>query len=342
MEIWLVAALAAAGVAALALWRVRSRRQAMAVVPGPARAAPFEVRARAMQGADGHDAIVIEGRGVLPTVGAGRLGVAVSMLDVSETPMDKPVHAVAKAFQEPGTTAFQFRDEAMLVPGAVHADWFALCTVASALVVPPRRGKRELSVVARLYDATSAPHIELGRARQSDPAVLRACAAGLVHTFPGQGYEDSAEERDQVLPLTVRLAVAVGMADGGMAEGETAVVERWLGRQFASLGGRRRRLMEKACGEALSEALAQASEGRLSLEDTTARINAIADLPMKYEAIGLCLDVMAADGVAERAELSTIRELAGALDLDFDTYERLKNRRVAALAGTSAPQPAAP
>lgn len=339
MEILFLAALTAAGIAVFAVRRLRSRRPIASA--GAARGAPFEIRARAMQGADGQDVFAIEGRGALPAAGAGGLGIAISLLDVTETPMDKPVHAVAKAFQEEGTTAFQFRDETMLVSGEVHDDWFALCTVAPAVIVAPRQGRRELSAVARLYDVAAAPHIELGRARQSDPAILRVCTAGLVHMFPGQGYEDSAEERDQVLPLTVRLAVAVGMADGGMAEGETAVVERWLGRQFASLGGRRRRLMEKACGEALSEALAQAARGRLSLADTTARINAIADLPMKYEAIGLCLDVMAADGVADRAELSTIRQLAGALELDFDTYERLKNRRVAALAGTAGSSAAA-
>jgi hypothetical protein len=52
---------------------------------------------------------------------------------------------------------------------------------------------------------------------------------------------------------------------------------------------------------------------------------------MKYEAVELCFDVMAADGIADGEELRTVHKVADALGLDFDEIERMRDQKIIAL-----------
>jgi hypothetical protein len=72
----------------------------------------------------------------------------------------------------------------------------------------------------------------------------------------------------------------------------------------------------------------QAKEGKLSLSKITKRLNEIGDDRLKYQAIELCLDVMAADGIADEGELEAIRKICDSLELDFDEVQKLKDVRL--------------
>ena len=77
--------------------------------------------------------------------------------------------------------------------------------------------------------------------------------------------------------------------------------------------------------------LRQAKDGNLSLSALTARLNEIGEKKLKYDAIELCFDVMAADGVADAAEMKTIRQVADALGLELDEIEKLRDQKIVGL-----------
>ena len=81
----------------------------------------------------------------------------------------------------------------------------------------------------------------------------------------------------------------------------------------------------------MREAYGQAKDGNLSLSALTARLNEIGEKKLKYDAIELCFDVMAADGVADEAELNTIRGIAESLELDYDEITKLRDQKLVEL-----------
>ena len=54
----------------------------------------------------------------------------------------------------------------------------------------------------------------------------------------------------------------------------------------------------------------------------------VASAAQKYEALDLCLDVMAADGVADENELQTIKNISESLGLDFEEIQKMKDQRL--------------
>ena len=57
-------------------------------------------------------------------------------------------------------------------------------------------------------------------------------------------------------------------------------------------------------------------------------MNEIADDRMKYQSIEFCLDIMAADGIADEGELEAVRKISESLGLDFDEVQKLKDLRL--------------
>ena len=82
--------------------------------------------------------------------------------------------------------------------------------------------------------------------------------------------------------------------------------------------------LKKMFNEALKEGFQLASDGNLSLSELVERLSEIGEKKTKYDAVELCLDVMAADGVADAEEMNVIRNVAKALDLDMDEIEKMR------------------
>ena len=79
---------------------------------------------------------------------------------------------------------------------------------------------------------------------------------------------------------------------------------------------------------AIRTALGDAQNGQLSIAPQVQILNTLADDPEKYAAMELCLDVMAADGIADRKEMQVIDNLCKELSLDVDQFRRLREKRL--------------
>ena len=121
------------------------------------------------------------------------------------------------------------------------------------------------------------------------------------------------------------------MADGSLNHAEGRVLQDWISRAISPFAGKRRHSLKRLYNEAMKDAYAAAKTGNLSLSRLTERLNEVGEKSIKYEAIELCFDIMAADGKADPEEMRTIRKVAAALELDYDEIEKIRDQRIIGL-----------
>lgn len=287
---------------------------------------------RAGEGEDGPHGVGLELRGLMPVARRTRLGFVTSVLDVTEEGNPQPVLASIDMFQEPESTAYyQFQEAGEVGPDEGFPSWVRVGNVFPELLYPAYGGRRRLAFVIRLVDLGNLPPIQLGFGDGDHPGILATLHVDYELDHEGKGYLDAAEHRDEARALAIRLAMAVAIADGTLDESEGNVIKRWVTKMIAAFDDPKRNELKSIYNDAMRDAFAAAKAGELSLSEVTGRLNEIAEEPQKYEAIELCFDVMAADGVADEAELTSIRRMAEALQLDYQEVENLRDKKLITL-----------
>ena len=114
------------------------------------------------------------------------------------------------------------------------------------------------------------------------------------------------------------------MSDGSLDDSEGEILKNWIVREVSPYSDDKQKPLKKMFNDALKEGFAQAQSGNLSLSPLVERLSEIGEKKTKYDAIELCFDVMAADGVADPEEMAVIRKVADALDLDMDEIEKMR------------------
>lgn len=279
----------------------------------------------------GIPAKAIEARGPLPVQRRTRLGTVTSVFDTTENE-SKPVFSSVEALQEPGSIVYQASAELGAVsPNQGFGAWARVGIVVPSVIQPPVGGRREIAAVLRFIDMDRAPDIEHGRADEQHAGLLWQKVLVFEHLFEEKGYEEVAEHRDEARAVALKIGMAVAWSDGSLDYAEGTMLREWIVKVIAPYAGPRRNALKSLYNKTLVDAFAAAPAGELVLSDLTARLNEIGERATKYEAIELCYDVMAADGVADAGELTVLRQVAEALDLDYDEIEKLHDQKLVGL-----------
>lgn len=294
----------------------------------------FEVRLvddRLGEKSDGPEFKAIEVKGLFPIYAPVNLGVVISVFDSTEGTL-KPMLSDLDMFQEPDTVAYHHSTEIGEVkPDQGYMRWQRVGAVFTGLLNPPKKGNRELSVVIRLIDADDPPAIRAGFCDKEDGGVLATRVVKFRHAFAENGYEEEAENRDKARALSIKIGMAVAMADGSLDPTEGEVLKAWITKAISPYDDTKRDHLKVIYNKAMKESYEAAQKGELSLSDLTAQLNQIAETSSRYETIELCFDVMAADGIADPEELKTIKKIAEALELDFSEIEKLRDQKLIGL-----------
>ena len=121
------------------------------------------------------------------------------------------------------------------------------------------------------------------------------------------------------------------MADGSLDDREGEVIANWIRRAIEPFSDEKREKLRDVYNTAFKEAYASALDSALSLSDLTARLREIGEAKVKYDAIELCFEVMAADGVADPEEMRVIRQIGDALDIDLDELNAIRDQKIVGL-----------
>lgn len=270
----------------------------------------------------------IECKGLFPSGVTGNVAFQISIFDKT---LEKrfPVMSMLEDFQEPFTRAFQSNVEmGSIAPNMGLLDWAPVGGFFPDFLQPPYGGDRILVAVCRFIDVDEPPDVHLGYNHSHDEGVLWQTTLLFHHYFPEKGYIEITDNRDEAKALSVKVAIAVAMADGALDGSEGLTIQTWIKRDISAYDNERQQELKAIYNDAMREAYREAKRGTLNLDEITARLNEVGEVSTKYEAMELCFDVMAADGVADRSELKIIRTVADALELNLDEIEKMKDQKI--------------
>lgn len=242
-----------------------------------------------------------------------------------------PVISILDQWQEPGNVVFQQISEMPPIsPDQGFVGWQRACGIFPGFLQPPHGGEREMLIVVRLIDLVSPPTISHGFAA-GEAGILWQTSMRFTHVFKEKGYREVSEHREEAQALSVKVGVAVAMADGSFDGREGEVIAEWIRRAIEPFDSEKREELKALYTGAIRDAYTAAKDNSLSLSVLTERLNEIGEAKVKYDAIELCFEVMAADGVADPEEMRTIRKIGEALDLDLTELEAMRDQKIVGL-----------
>lgn len=266
-------------------------------------------------------------RGMLPNKRDMNLSFAISALDVSDGKGNyRSVISIIEAAQEEDTVCFGITNEFGRVPvGTSVTDWVHLGAIIPELITPPYSGNREIHTLIRIFN-TDDPVTIVGGMSGEDGELILFDTLTFHHNFTDKGYREASEDREEAQSLSLKIGVAVAMADGSLDDSEGEILKSWIVKEISAYSDDEQKRLKTLFNKSLKEGFEQARNRDLLLSDLVERLAEIGDKKSKYDAVELCLDIMAADGIADPKEMSVIRNVAEALDLDMGEIERMREK----------------
>jgi len=269
----------------------------------------------------------VEIKGLLPLIKQTHVGFITSVFDQSgEDDELTPVLSSLENFQEEGNVVYQHTLDA----GSIGVDqgftgWVRGGVVLPQILQPPHGGKRNLAVIIRLVDVLNPPTIEHGFHMTDENKIIGQLLLNKSYEFTEKGYLEEGEHRDEARAIAIQMGLAVAMADGTLDDSEGAVIKQWITKIISMFEEEKKAELKEKYNTSLKEGFKLIENNALTLSSLTEQMNNVAEHAYKYEAIELCFDVMAADGVADPEELITIKKLAEAMELDYSEIEKMRD-----------------
>ena len=266
-------------------------------------------------------------RGKFPIDEPMELSYAISVLDDTDGRDGddlKPIISIIESAQENDTRCYQLSGEIGNVEeGSAFTDWVQLGIIAPEYLQAPRSGNRSLYVIVRIFDTNNPPSIRGGF---HDGERVWQGTLEFQNNFKDVGYEEESENREEAQAISLKIGMAVAMADGTLDDSEGKILQNWVKKTIESFSDERQASLKILYNEAMKEANFDAENGDLILSPLVERLSLIGDKKSKYDAVELCFDVMAADGIADQEEMVVIRTVAEALELDMDEIENMREQ----------------
>ena len=274
----------------------------------------------------------IQAEGLLPISSEfNDLAVMISVFDKTSGKLE-PVLSAMDTFQEPDTPVYRcVRRLGHIKPGQGFIKWVELGVIIPEIIEPPYGGRRNMVACVRLFDLSHPPDVEHGFGIENDPNTIWQKTIEFTHDFDEKGYLEASEHRDESVGIAIQIGIAVAMADGNLDDSEGIVIRNWVSKAVEPFNYDKQQHLKDTFNSAIKEAYKKAISGTLSLSDLTHRLNEIGEKSTKYDAIELCFEVMAADGVADAEELKVISNVAKALGLDMDEVSKMRDQKIVSL-----------
>lgn len=261
-------------------------------------------------------------RGLLPNDQEMELGYIVSAFDSTGEELEVVISLLEQS-QEPDTIAFQVVGDMGCIGGGLSiTDWVQMGAIAPEFIQTPRSGTREITLVVRIYDMRNPPSIHVGFGGSDES--LWMGTVKFEYTFTEKGYQEEAEHREEAESISLKIGMAVAMADGVLDDEEGEVLKAWILKSVSPYSDEKQAYLKKLYNSSMREAFAAAQAGTLALTPLVERLAEIGDKKSKYDAVELGMDIMVADGVADPEEMIVIRRVAEALDLDMGEIEKMR------------------
>ena len=284
----------------------------------------------------GLDFWAVEVRGLFPISQTRNLSFAISLLDITDGKEEKKlVLSTLEHFQEPNSRAYFCKAEIGNVnQGQGYIKWVEIGRIMPIFVQSSFKGKRDLNVIVRLVDTAAIDKINFGFSDFEDQELVWIELHDISIEQTTKGYKEAIEDKTECLALSVKLAMAVAMSDGALDDSEGTVIKKWMKKALSTYSKNAQVDIKKSLNKAMKSAHLDSQKNRLSKSKIVERFIEIGDDTAKYEAMELCYEVMAADGVADDEEIKVLHRLGDALELDVSELDKIRDLKMMDLSGT--------
>lgn len=227
-------------------------------------------------------------------------------------------------FQEENSPAFQFRMGPEEISGDKYfPDWVEIAEFPIFCLDFPWKGRRKLKLrfLSILADHTvERAMFEYGGLASGSDSLFGSAETTFFHEVTEPGWLDENKNRPKVWALTIELAMHMAAADGSLDKAEGKAVQSWVKKVIEMAPEGKKQETKRKLNSNVERCYAKASDGDTSLDSICSSLNEVASEPQKYDALKLCIEVMSADGKADKDELKELDRIVARLGLDPDQY----------------------
>ena len=136
---------------------------------------------------------------------------------------------------------------------------------------------------------------------------------------------EEIEQQEKGYKFILQLGINVAMSDGDLDDAEGHRLQEWMSKIVSTTSESKQGALKESLNSTMRETFEAIRAGTFSKGDAVDKLNDLANKTLKYEAIDLCYAIMAADGVADPAEIELLNKLSEALDLDPKEVDRIRD-----------------
>jgi len=214
-------------------------------------------------------------------------------------------------------------------------DWARVSALIPESLIGPHKGTRTLQLQCFLWYEHLKPEFERGYLPEDTTGGINVFTHEFNFHLTNPGYLEVDDERLEVQVASIKLAISIAMADGTLDKSEGTEIKNWVKGIVDSAGESQRDEIKETLNNALEEAYNQVKSSPIDIEQVCADIKDIGSAADKFDLIELCLDVMAADGEADKEELKQIEQISKLVGIDYDEISKMKDQRLIKLDPTS-------
>ena len=142
------------------------------------------------------------------------------------------------------------------------------------------------------------------------------------------GYLELDNERLEIQKASIKLAVSIALADGSLDQQEGNQIKKWIKGIVDSTSDTQKDNVKNILNNELKDSFKSAKKTNISIKNVCDNIKDIGSKADKYNLIELCLDVMAADGEADKEELKQIEKISKLIGIDYNEISKMKDQRL--------------
>jgi hypothetical protein len=261
--------------------------------------------------------VMVSGRIQVPTP-MYDTDVQVLLADVTEDvnhPM--PVLCTLAEWQLEDSTAFCCRKHNGKIPrtDCVLTDWIGVVTIPTRILSFPRKRETKLRCIVSLISSSTNEE-------------LNSAAANFTYRNTKLGYLDASDNADNTELLALSLAAGVLRIAPVSLDAQSRVIDQWIERRVMLRHDSRRQQHGDMLHNAVKHVLEDAGPDRQSYTDICSRLVSIATIVELFDAMELCLNVVAAGGLAGPAQTDAITTIARALDIDETKFRAMAQKKL--------------
>lgn len=246
-----------------------------------------------------------------------------------------PILSFFPEIQEQNSPAFQFIRPDVFIPAyGGWEDYTEIMRIPVDMISPPRKGKRKLGFVLRVY-STYSDLSDINYGFGGENAVYEL-TKDFFYSFEQAGYEERVENKDKIVKYSIELAMSMANVDGNFDLTEKKIIEEWIQEKSKVFNEDKKdweqdkELLDLYLSS-YDEALEETKDGNLPISQILNNFNEIADDHSKHDVVDLCYKVLAADGDMGSAERNLIKVISDELNLHQDLLEGIKDEHMLSL-----------